>query len=895
MLKQAFLCGGSALAAAAALCATNAMAATANASAADATAGAATVGELVVVAEKREQKIETVPVAITAFSGKQRDLLGIKNTQDLSDFTPGLSYFAISDRAYIRGIGRNTTNLATASGVATYYDGVYYGANATIALQHDSLFVGNIEVDRGPQNTLHGSNADGGVINYVSQRPKHELSAELRGGIQNYGYHWAEGVIDVPLNDDWRVRVGGNFSEQKGGYFKNLLGPPEGGSGPQGNGGQWHYAEGQIEGSIGHLDVWAKASSGDYDTNFHTVSTIGALSNYAFPSGALSPSGFFGLCGLPNTNAAQCAVGGQTVVPGSQVAAVGHLLANQFPGMNPTTANPHVFMETTNQANTQSNDVALATNLTYHFPSFDATYVGGYQSFNYNLFFGPGVDSGLAQYAIKGPPGLGNLEMYPLGGNATSFIEDDSYFSHELTFTSTNPSPFQWIAGAYWYHEHFDQPIGLGCYPNQPQMVHPAVATGFHGAVPGNPLGCAVTVDGNLKYDDWAGYAHVSYKFNDQWNIAGGIRYTADHKYGFEQQRIVAFDDPFIGLPTASTLGAFTPAVDITSAANAALLPGGLFGGKSSAPGWAGVATLDTKTGFVQRPLDGSWSAWTGDATINWTPTPETLAYFRYARGYKAGGFNAGSMSITPETGAEGVDQFELGVKQTFGSTLLVNAALFYYNYENDQQPFGVVQSSGNVLTSIFNIPNARIDGVELEGTWRPIDPLTINAQYSYLDAVVTNMNGNCVVDSSDPKATLPGANTSGCKPGGGQNIVGERLPEAPQNKVSINGQYAFRLDPGTLTLSASFIWKDATYGSIFNRALSLAPSYSLVNLRAAFDDAKGRYTLIAFANNVFDQTGFDQVTKANVAQSGFPLQLVSSRGLTPPLTFGMEVQFRFH
>src|SRR6185312_313205 len=187
------------------------------------------------------------------------------------------------------------------------------------------------------------------------------------------------------------------------------------------------------------------------------------------------------------------------------------------------------------------------------------------------------------------------------------------------------------------------------------------------------------------------------------------------------------------------------------------------------------------------------------------------------------------------------------------------------------------------------------IDGVELEGTWRPIDPLTINAQYSYLDAVVTNMNGNCVVDSSDPKATLPGANTSGCKPGGGQNIVGERLPEAPQNKVSINGQYAFRLDPGTLTLSASFIWKDATYGSIFNRALSLAPSYSLVNLRAAFDDAKGRYTLIAFANNVFDQTGFDQVTKANVAQSGFPLQLVSSRGLTPPLTFGMEVQFRFH
>ncbi|HEX3407987.1 MAG TPA: TonB-dependent receptor plug domain-containing protein, partial [Caulobacteraceae bacterium] len=426
------------MAVAASLYGAPAIAATAEASAS--AAGVGSVGELVVVAQKREQKIESVPVAITAFSGKQRDIIGIKNTQDLSDFTPGLSYYSIADRAYIRGIGRNTTNLATASGVATYYNGVYYGANATIALQHDSLFIGNIEVDRGPQNTLHGSNADGGVINYISVRPSNELSAELRGGVDSYAYWFGEGAINVPLNDDWKVRVAGNFSQQNGGYFKNLIGPSEGGSGPQGNGGVWHYAEGQIEGHVGHLDVWAMASSGEYDTNFHTVATLGALSNYAFPSGALTPSGFFGLCGLPNTNAAQCAsTPGNTVVPGSQVAlTTGGILANRFPGMNPSTADPHVFMESTIQHNTQNDDVALATNLTYHFPKFDVTYTGGYQSFYYNLYFGPGVDSGLAAYQIQGRPGFGNLTMFPLGGNATSFIEDDSYFSHELTFTSTD-------------------------------------------------------------------------------------------------------------------------------------------------------------------------------------------------------------------------------------------------------------------------------------------------------------------------------------------------------------------------------------------------------------------------------------------------------------------------
>ena len=920
VLKHAFLCGGSAMAVAASLYAVPAMAATAADTASANAAGVGTVGELVVVAQKREQKIESVPVAITAFSGKQRDILGIKTTQDLSDFTPGLSYYSIADRAYIRGIGRNTTNLATASGVATYYNGVYYGANATIALQHSSLFIGNIEVDRGPQNTLHGSNADGGVINYISVRPGDTLSSELRGGVDSYGYWFGEGAINVPLNDDWRVRLAGNFSTQNGGYFKNLIGPPEGGSGPQGNGGTWHYAEGQIQGTVGHLDVWAMASSGEYDTNFHTVATVGALSNYAFPSGALTPSGFFGLCGLSNTNAAQCAsTPGNTVVPGSQVPITqGGILANRFPGMNPSTADPHVFMESTTQQNTQNDDVALATNLTYHLPNVDVTYTGGYQSFYYNLFFGPGTDSGLAAYQIQGAPNTPAgtfvcthvfgfsagqcttpLTMFPLGGAGTSFIEDDSYFSHELTFTSTDKGPFQWIAGGYWYHEHFDQPIGLECYPNQPQMKAPFGA-------PPNSNGCAINVDGNIKYDDYAVYGHGSYKFNDQWNISGGIRYTADRKVGFEQQRVVAFDDPFIGLPTAATLGAATPAFDITAGANAELLPGGQFGGKSSGPG-AGIASIDATTGFIQRSLSGTWGAVTGDATINWTPTPETLAYFRYARGYKAGGFNAGSLAVNPETQAEAVDQFEVGLKQTVGSTLIVNGALFYYNYFNDQQPFTVANPTTNsTLAEILNVPEARIYGLELEGTWRPIDPLTLTLEYSYLNATVTSMDGICVEDTADPLATLPGAKTTGCAPltnpslpgnpivARPQNLTGETLPEAPQNKVALNGQYAFRLEPGTLTLSASFIWKDATYGSIFNRPLALAPSYSVLNLRATWDDAKQRYTLILFANNVTNALGFDNVTQANVAEAGAPLQLVSARGLVNPLVVGGEVQFRF-
>ena len=154
MFRSALLCGGSALAVAASLYGSLVRAA-------DATVAASanaepSVGELVVVAEKREQSIESVPVAVTAFSAEQKELLGIQKVQDLSDFSPGLSWTDIDDRIYIRGIGRNSDNLNNTSGVAVYYNGVYYGANAAIELQRDTLFVGNTEVDNGPQNTLHG-------------------------------------------------------------------------------------------------------------------------------------------------------------------------------------------------------------------------------------------------------------------------------------------------------------------------------------------------------------------------------------------------------------------------------------------------------------------------------------------------------------------------------------------------------------------------------------------------------------------------------------------------------------------------------------------------------------------------------------------------------------------
>ncbi len=909
-MKRALLCGASAAAVTvvAGLWGSAAVAQTTAAPAAQPVAQPPTTenrADVIVTAGKRTASIQKVPVAVSAFTAKQRDLLGIKTVQDLSDFTPGLSYYSVADRAYIRGVGRNTVNLATDSAVATYYNGVYYGANASIALSHDSLFISQIEVNRGPQNVLHGSNADGGTINYISQRPTKTFAAEGRFGIGDYGYYYGEAAVSGPIDDHLRFRFGANYSSQSGGFFKNLIGTDEGGVLPQGNNGNSNYIEGQLQGTWDRLDGWAMASSGNYHTSFHTVSTVGNLNDYEFPNGALAPSGWFALCATQPSNIGCLGlpgIGQDTLIPTS-VQGPG-VLASAFSGNNPTNLNIHHFIETSVQSNNQTNDLALATQWTYHFDGADLQYIGGYQQFYYDLFFGPGVDSGVTQYQVQGAPNAvaagpcvasGNtlaaceapLTINP-GATGTSFIEDEQYFSNEVNLISTHTGPVQWIAGLYWYHQHYNQPVGLGCEANQSQLVHPLG--------PANPGGCVITLDGNMTYDSYATYAQGTWQIDPAWKLEGALRYTWDHKSGHEEFGAYVFDTGFIpGIPTAGVFGSATPGINASAGFAASAFT-------TRYPG-AGLASLNPNNMRVDRNLSGDWGALTGEATLTWTPDEHTLAYLKYSRGYKSGGFNAGPVAPNPEIQPEFVNNYEAGLKLTY-HTIQFNAAAFYEDYYDDQQPLQVLLAPGAPTSAqIRNIPEAAIYGLELEAVWHPIDPLVITAEYSYLNAKVTNSGGLCFENTNDSLAILANANTSGCHQTGHagdpilQTLKGRTLPETPPNKFAINGLYTFRFDPGNLTLSASYIWKDKTYGTIWNTAQDLAPSYSTVNIRAQWDDVNNRYTVSAYVNNLFNSNGWDNFSETQFAPNtsfGVPYDVVTAKGLTNPLFFGAEVQLRF-
>jgi iron complex outermembrane recepter protein len=888
---------------------------TGSARAADATAAADTaLTEIVVTAQKRSENLEQVPISVTAFTSKTLDVQGIASTQDLTNYAPGLYYTTYDNRPYIRGVGRNTDILSTDSGVAVYVDGIYNGSNASTILQNSTLFTDEIEVLRGPQSTLFGRNADGGAINYVSKRPTSDFEGELRTGYDSYQKAFVEGAVSGPVSDSVRYRFGANYTNQTSdGFYKNLNGVSEGGDVAQGGNGTSYHIEGQLEGNVGSsFDWWTKLATSDYDASYHTETLLGPLDTREFYN-ALFPNANFGTCALPGGAAGLGCAGNPDTI-------VSVLTGRNTIAGNPSSLGTGTFDSGFQSQSKQQNNWIFATHLTFHGDGVDVKYLGGYQKFNYDLTAPqigsqPGISSGVLGYTLKGPS-----TVTPLCGlffanagctqnltvdsahNVLTFDEFEQFFSNELNIASTGQGPLQWIGGLYQFHEKYTQPLDV-VSSDQAQLATPySLATlvgGLTGAIPiqnslvaapANPSRSAYSEYTALAEDSYGIFGQIDWQASSQIKFTTGLRYSYDKKYGDQTFRVLAFNGETLipGLPLGvNTFGANTPAFDITPFATTC--DGQSYRG-------TGPCAINSQ-GAAQSSLNAHWDALTGVAGLSWTPTTDILGYAKYSRGYKAGGFNSGINAVDPETAAETVDAYEVGYKETFGRTFQANLAGFYYNYKNDQQPLNALDAATDVVNGIIvNIPLVHTYGAELETVWNPIPDLDILLNYAYLHATIASTDGVCYQDAVDPLALAPGVNTHGCKAGAGlQNLVGATLPASPRNKVALTAIYTLQFNPGSLALSGAYIWRDETYDSVFNRSYNLAPSYSLVNLRATWTDTSNRYSVILYGNNVFNRIGYDGAQGIQVTNSG-PGQVIDPLiSYTPPRVYGVELRYRFH
>lgn len=160
-----------------------------------------TLQEVVVTAQKREQKLQEVPIAITALDRSQIEAHDVQSARDLGGMVPGLTMtseisYGQGARFFIRGMGEASLSLSRPSPISVYLDGVYLGGNWGNILNLVDLT--RVEVLRGPQGTLYGRNSMAGTINLVSADPSGELAGYASLDMSNYNGFIQKLHLDLP-------------------------------------------------------------------------------------------------------------------------------------------------------------------------------------------------------------------------------------------------------------------------------------------------------------------------------------------------------------------------------------------------------------------------------------------------------------------------------------------------------------------------------------------------------------------------------------------------------------------------------------------------------------------------------------------------------------------------
>lgn len=180
------------------------------------------IEEILVSAERRSESVQKVPVAVTAFSGEDMRVKGIADLDAIAQRTPSL-VFDSQDQSepnvYLRAIGnQNADNATNESPIAIYVDDVYIGRSA--AANFDLFDLERVEVLRGPQGTLFGRNASGGVIHIITQKPQEEFNSRLRATIGNYNRMDISAMVTGPLTDKIAYKLAAS-SKNRDGFVTN--------------------------------------------------------------------------------------------------------------------------------------------------------------------------------------------------------------------------------------------------------------------------------------------------------------------------------------------------------------------------------------------------------------------------------------------------------------------------------------------------------------------------------------------------------------------------------------------------------------------------------------------------------------------------------------------------
>ncbi|TAL28434.1 TonB-dependent receptor [Phenylobacterium sp.] len=188
----------------------------------------AEVSELVVTAQRVEENIQKVPIAVTAFGSAALERQSIETLQDIAIRTPGFSagqVDPVQPNFAIRGIGSAygiSQNAGGDASVVVFVDGVYAGRGGTPDI--DAMDLERVEVLRGPQGTLFGKNAVGGLIQYVTRKPSNDTRFRVEGSLGNYDRRTFSARGNIPLSDTVYLSGGVSVKLRDGYEFNQTTG-----------------------------------------------------------------------------------------------------------------------------------------------------------------------------------------------------------------------------------------------------------------------------------------------------------------------------------------------------------------------------------------------------------------------------------------------------------------------------------------------------------------------------------------------------------------------------------------------------------------------------------------------------------------------------------------------
>jgi iron complex outermembrane recepter protein len=827
---------------------------TAAAQAAAAVEDGEAIPEIIVTAQKRDQRLQDVPIAITAFGAEALLERNVANVSSVGMLTPNVNLdggtpFSGSSAvlsATIRGIGSDDFAFNIDPGVGIYLDGVFLAR--TVGANQDLLDVERIEVLKGPQGTLFGRNTIGGAISIVTRNPGDEFKmvGDLTTG--SFNLLRARMSVDIPIADGLsssitagvtnrtgfqrRIRYQGTAAEQRAiansDGFQNFS--------------HADYSTGtrqspddnvSLRGKL-HWDNGGKfraTLSGDY-TRQLSAGQNNSLLAVSFPPGPFAPTN-----PLPGTGINPVAPTGGVLFGGlynfcinnspAQIAARG---ATAICGARGTSVNPGGLLAPLAGVNVDSN------------PSNDRLPWDG-------RFITGDPDT---TYATG--PTVNDLKAFGFTGNAELDLGDKLTLRSITAYRRTN-----WIAGS----DLDGSPLSileLTFSQNQEQVSQEFQLLGndlldgrlnfvlgaFYFEESGNLRDHVVFNEGLLQVDgpnnfdtsNYAFFGQFDFEVNDWLSFTVGGRYTSEIKR-FEggQQDLNGGNYKLFGCSDGN--GTIAPF------GNFPLAPPVAAGGP---PCFAALSFPDP-TNPVRVYVPGvnrqTFDNFAPKLGVQVTPAKDILVYGSYSEGYKTGGWTTRLTNpqgnIAPSFDEEIAETFEVGLKSTlWDRKLQLNIAAFTTNYRN-------VQLNQQVGTSptIDNAGTARIQGFEAEAVLAPADGLTINASVGYLDAKFTDLSAS--VRAPGVAGPIPGVRLGA--------VVGGQLPKTATWSITVGPRYEAKLANGSaLVLLADWSHRSEVFNDLARYLPLRRPPVNMVNASIAYHEPDDRWNLTAGVTNLTDQ-----------------------------------------